>query len=96
MLEAILVGVLSSDDRAAAGRLARGILGEGGRRCDSLAILAIARTDEPLSPDDLEMLAVAAAGGGRLDPSLEVQAAWLYLDRLDRIPETLASAAGEP
>lgn len=96
ILEAILVGLLSSEDRAAAGRLARGVLGTGGRRCDSLAILAIARTDEPLSASDLELLAVAAAGGGRLDPSLEVQAAWLYLERLDRIPDALASAAGDP
>lgn len=93
ILEALLVGVLSSTDRAAAGRLARRVLGLGGRRADSLSILAIARTDEILSPSDLDLLAQAAAGGGRLDPSLEVQAAWLYLDRLDRTADALADDA---
>jgi len=96
ILEALLVGLLSSEARDAAGRLARDTIGTGGRRCDSLAILAVARTGQTLSTSDLEMLAVAAAGGGRLDPSLEVQAAWLYLDRVDRIFDALATAAETP
>jgi len=96
LLEALLVGILSGTDREAAARLARGVLGLGGRRCDSLAVLAIARSPEPLSPSEADLLAIAAAGGGRLDPSLEVQAAWLHLERLDRIPDALASAAGDP
>ena len=96
ILEAMLVGILGTDDRAAAARLGRQVLGKSGRRCDSLALLAIARTDEPLSREELDQLGVAASGGGRLDPALQVQAAWLFLRRSGRLDQALAGVFAEP
>ncbi|MGA1044207.1 MAG: hypothetical protein ACO3ZY_03210 [Phycisphaerales bacterium] len=96
ILEALLVGILATDDREAAARLGRIVLGQSGRRCDSLALLAIARTDAPLSRDELELLGIAASGGGRLDPALQVQAAWIFLRRSGRIDQALAGAFAEP
>jgi hypothetical protein len=92
----MLVGILATDDREAAARLGRIVLGQSGRRCDSLALLAIARTDAPLSRDELELLGIAASGGGRLDPALQVQAAWIFLRRSGRIDQALAGAFAEP
>ena len=82
--------------RAAAARLGRVVLGKYGRRCDSLALLAIARTDESLSREELDQLGVAAGGGGRLDPALQVQAAWLFLRRSGRLDQALAGVFAEP
>lgn len=96
LLEALLVGVLASSDRESAAALARRVLGSASRRCDSLALLAIARTDEPMTPKELELLGVAAAGGGRLDPALQVQAAWLFLRRNGRLDQAIALAFAEP
>lgn len=96
ILEALLVGILAADDRPAAARLGRLVLGKAGRRCDSLALLAIARTDEPLSRDELELLGIAASGGGRLDPALQVQAAWIFLRRSGRLDQALAGVFAEP
>jgi hypothetical protein len=92
----MLVGILATDDREAAARLGRIVLGQSGRRCDSLALLAIARTDASLSRDELELLGIAASGGGRLDPALQVQAAWIFLRRSGRIDQALAGAFAEP
>ena len=96
ILEALMVGILAADDRAAAARLGRLVLGKSGRRCDSLALLAIARTDESLSREELDQLGVAAGGGGRLDPALQVQAAWLFLRRSGRLDQALAGVFADP
>jgi hypothetical protein len=96
ILEALLVGILAAEDRQAAARLGRLVLGKASRRCDSLALLCIARTDEPLSRDELELLGIAASGGGRLDPALQVQAAWIFLRKSGRIDQALAGVFAEP
>lgn len=96
MLEALLVGVLASESRTAAAEVAAPLLGRGGRRCDSLVVLAIARTDAELTPAQREVLETAAAGGGKLDPSLRVQAAWLLLRRSGRLEQELAAVFAAP
>ncbi|MGA0173962.1 MAG: hypothetical protein ACO3NL_10025, partial [Phycisphaerales bacterium] len=93
---ALLGGILAAEDRQAAARLGRLVLGKASRRCDSLALLCIARTDEPLSRDELELLGIAASGGGRLDPALQVQAAWIFLRKSGRIDQALAGVFAEP
>ncbi len=96
LLEALLVGVLASEDRDAAASVARPTLGSASRRCDSLALLAVARTDGELSSEELARLGIAAAGGGRLDPALQIQAAWIFLRRSGRLDSAIAAAFASP
>lgn len=96
LLEALLVGVLASEDRDAAASVAKPTLGSASRRCDSLALLAVARTDAELSSEELARLGIAAAGGGRLDPALQVQAAWIFLRRSGRLDSAIAAAFASP
>ncbi len=46
-----------------------------------LALLLTARSDRPMDQAQLEQLALLARGGGRLEDSLRIQAAWTYLKR---------------
>jgi hypothetical protein len=50
----------------------------------STALLAVARQGE-LDEQQLKTLGRIAAGGGRLPDSLRVQAAWIYLDRSNKL-----------
>ena len=50
----------------------------------STALLAVARQGE-LDEEQLKTLGRIAAGGGRLPDSLRVQAAWIYLDRSNKL-----------
>ena len=76
--EVILMGMLTrrSEPALAAARALERI---GAGRADSLALLVIARNAEALSADELAMLGVVAAGGGRVSDGLQTQAAWLYV-----------------
>ena len=51
---------------------------------ESLALLALARGGE-LDDQQLRKLGRAAAGGGRLPSDLRAHAAWIYLDRSDKL-----------
>ena len=57
------------------------------RPADSLALLLLARTNENLSPTDLQQLGRISAGGGELTNTLQIQAAWLYLKHTRRPPD---------
>ncbi len=60
-----------------------------------LALLLLARADKPMDTDQLNALALHARGGGRLEDSLRVQAAWLYLKRTGAAEQTLARVLGK-
>jgi hypothetical protein len=76
--EVLLMGMLTERSEAAL-RATRGLERIGAGRADSLAVLVIARNSDALSADELEMLGVVAAGGGRVSDGLQTQAAWLYV-----------------
>lgn len=81
--------------RTAAANLASAVRSKLPRRFDSMALIAIARSGRPLTPDELEQLGAIASGGGRIDEPLQVQAAWLYLKAAGRYREALARIAPE-
>ena len=76
----------ASPEAAAVAERVRGTLS---RRGDALAILAIARGKPSLAPDLLQELGIVAAGGGDLDPTLLVQAAWLFARHSGRADQAL-------
>jgi hypothetical protein len=76
-------------DQAAAAAAA--VLGSSSRRAESLALLLLARTAQgPLDAETLRALGTVAAGGGDLDPTLQVQAAWLFVRHSGRGEQALA------
>ena len=67
----------------------------GSSRADSLALLLLARTNENLSPTDLQQLGRISAGGGQLTNTLQIQAAWLYLKHTDGLQTAMVRLAPE-
>lgn len=49
------------------------------RRAESLALLLQARVSPEIDQETLRALGIVAAGGGAIDPTLQVQAAWLFI-----------------
>lgn len=67
------------------------VQGASTRRAESLALLLLARTAQgPLDAETLRALGTVAAGGGDLDPTLQVQAAWLFVRHSGRGEQALA------
>lgn len=77
-LQEMLILALCSAATPEAAGVAERVRGSLTRRGDALAVLAIARGNQKLSAEGLAALGVVAAGGGDLDPTLLVQAAWLF------------------
>ena len=67
----------------------------GSSRADSLALLLLARTNENLSPNDLQQLGRISAGGGQLTNTLQIQAAWLYLKHTDGLQTAMVRLTPE-
>jgi hypothetical protein len=59
-----------------------------------LALLLLARSDKPMDAKQLEELSLLARGGGRLEDSLRIQAAWYYLKRTGKAEQALAQVLG--
>jgi hypothetical protein len=59
-----------------------------------LALLLLARTDLPMDADQMNELALHARGGSRLEDSLRIQVAWLYLKRTGAADQALARVLG--
>lgn len=67
------------------------VQGTSSRRAESLALLLRARTvNDALGADTLRALGTVAAGGGDLDSTLQVQAAWLFVRHSGRGEQALA------
>ncbi len=73
-----------------AAKVAQAVRGTLSRRGDALAILSVARGLPTLDPETLKALGVVAAGGGNLDPTMLVQAAWLFARHSGRADQALA------
>jgi hypothetical protein len=88
--EALLLGLLNSRSPRGADAAAR-VKRLGAGRADSMALLLIARHAPTLAAQDLEQLGRIAAGGGRVDETLQAQAAWLYLRHSKKTEEALTT-----
>jgi hypothetical protein len=89
MQQAILLGLFESNVPSigvAAAKIRR--IGSG--RADCLALLLLAKHSKTLAAPDVEQLGKIAAGGGRLSPALQIQAAWLYLKHSGQKESALA------
>lgn len=73
-----------------AATVARRVRGTFTRRGEALAVLAIARGESKLDDATLKELGIIGAGGGDLDPTLLVQAAWLFARHSARADQALA------
>ncbi len=95
MLAALVAGLWDSrsTDAAPIARRLRGTLPRSG---ESLAAMVLAHADATLTDDDREVLARAGAGGGDLDPTRALQAAWYAVKSAgtaDGLPPRLRSTA---
>jgi hypothetical protein len=94
MLSAVADHPLNEQDplmSAQAASAASLVQGASSRRAESLALLLRARTSQDaLGADTLRALGTVAAGGGDLDPTLQVQAAWLFVRHSGRGEQALA------
>lgn len=59
-----------------------------------LALLLLARSELPMNEQQMRDLSMFARGGGRLEDSLRVQTAWLYLKRTGLAQEALDRVLG--
>lgn len=78
-VQELLLLALCNASSAEAADVAEKVRGQLTRRGDALALLAIARGRGELTPQNRSDLGIVAAGGGDLDQSLLVQAAWLFV-----------------
>lgn len=95
-LEAALMAGLWDSRSAAAAPIARSRRGTLPRMGESLAVLVLASAGGTLTDDDMSVLARAAAGGGDLDPSRAIQAAWYYARATGGLDGALSRASAAP
>lgn len=89
--ELLLLGLNNrSSEKGAA--LCESVKGSLSRRGEALALLSIARSRTELTPTQLAELGRVASGGGDLDPSLRIQAAWLFLRHSGRLAQAMAAS----
>ncbi len=89
-VQEIFILALCNASTPEAADVAARMRGSLSRRGDALAILAVARGRPTLEPELLTDLGIAAAGGGDLDPTLLVQAAWLFARHSGRGEQALS------
>ncbi len=94
-LQEILILALCNAATPEAAAVAERVRGSLSRRGDALAILAIARGKPTLDPNLLRELGIVAAGGGDLDPTLLVQAAWLFARHSGKADQALTQIEGK-
>lgn len=89
-VQEILVLALCDAATPGAAAVARRVRGPLTRRGEALAVLAIARGEPTIDDATLKELGIIGAGGGDLDPTLLVQAAWLFARHGGRADEALS------
>jgi len=86
----VLLALVGTNTKEAA-EAARAAGHVASRRGSSIARVLQARFAEKLTADELKELGMIAAGGWRLDPALEIQAAWMYVKLSGRVDEAIAA-----
>jgi hypothetical protein len=90
LVQGILLGLLRSRD-VDAYRVIEGLPPFTTVQPQALATLLLARTDRPMTVTQVDDLALIVRGGGRIQDSLRVQAAWCYLQRIGQAKGALAA-----
>lgn len=88
--ELLVLALLQANTKEAA-RVAMQARGTISARGSAMALLLHARFADSLTKPDVDELGLIAAGGWSLDPSLEIQAAWLYARHSNRADEAIAT-----
>ncbi|MSR34404.1 MAG: hypothetical protein EXS12_06355 [Phycisphaerales bacterium] len=86
----IAMSIVADSSDASAAAFARNIRGKLPRRGDSMALLALAKNFTPLTSNEIVELGSIASGGGKVDESSQIQAAWLYLKYTKREKDAIA------
>jgi len=94
VVQAILLGLIRSREVGAYDVVAGIDAQLNSLDAQGLALLLRARTDKPMDEKQMRDLSMYARGGGRLEDSLRIQAAWLYLKRIGRADEALGRVLG--
>jgi hypothetical protein len=87
--QAVLLGLVRSQRREAVA-VAEALESPTDAVARALWLVLRARGDGPLTDAQLDDLATLVAGGGDLDPSIRMQAAWLYLTRTGQADDALS------
>lgn len=74
-----IMSVVADSSNPEAALFARSVRGKLPRRGESMALLALAKSNTPLTDAEITELGSIASGGGKVDDSSQIQAAWLYL-----------------
>jgi hypothetical protein len=88
--ELLLLALLQTNTKEAA-TVAMQLRPKVSRRGAAMALLLHARFADQLEKAEVDELGIIASGGWSLDPSLEMQAAWLYARHSGRADEAIAT-----
>jgi len=92
--QAILLGLVRTQSPEAA-EVIRDLPLLADRDAASLQVLLMAKNNIELSAREARMLRTIVRGGGSLQDTLRIQAAWAYLKRMGRADEALSSVIGQ-
>lgn len=88
LIQGILLGLVRC--QADTGPVVAGLPPFRDMDAQGLALLLRARSGQPLDDTQVQDLALLVRGGGKLEDSLRVQAAWIYLERTGQLDAALA------
>jgi len=91
LAQAILLGLVQSNDTQT-GVVVAGLPDFVDPTTNQLALLLRLRADEKLTPVQQKDVGILIRGGGSLQPSLRIQAAWKYLEQKGQTQKALAEA----
>jgi len=85
-----VMSIVADSATTEAAAFARSVRGKVPLRGESMALLALAKNSTPLTPAEIVELGSIASGGGKVDESSQIQAAWLYLKYIKREKDAIA------
>ena len=85
-----VMSIVADSATTEAAAFARSVRGKVPLRGESMALLALAKNSTPLTPAEIMELGSIASGGGKVDESSQIQAAWLYLKYIKREKDAIA------
>ena len=86
--------VLAASGSSEAASVARAYRGRSSRLGEALIAVLIARTQDSIDVAELQTLATVAGGAVQVDPSVRLQASWLWLRHSNRIDAAVESLVG--
>jgi hypothetical protein len=90
MVHGVLLGLLRAQEPGAH-RVLTGLPTFTNPHIRNMVLMLKAKSDQPMTPAEMDELALLVRGGGRLQEPLRVQAAWAYVKRVGQERAVLAS-----